>query len=155
MCNDRLALVVLREYPYPTNGGDKLSAHGYIKSLIDTGHIVDLITFDAFRPQHIDSAFRRVLFLDKPRKFSARKIFDWIFNKKSYMFSRFQDSKNASCLLQFLDGYQYSKILISHSYMSGVLPESYISDHMDSTYIITEVMETFALSAFTKRQSQS
>ena len=37
--------------------------------------------------------------------------------------------------------------------MSGVLPESYISDHRDSIYICAEVMETFALSAFTKRQN--
>lgn len=145
--SERMALFVAREYPYPLNGGDKISAHGYISSLRDMGYTIDLITYDTCATYPEIGRFRRIALISKPPKLRLFEMLRCAVTRDSYLFRRYSSSRNKRQLHAFIKGKNYDIVFVAHSYMVQVLPDTFRRECKSNMVLSAEAMETFALRA--------
>jgi glycosyltransferase involved in cell wall biosynthesis len=145
--HEKTALLLVREYPYPTKGGDQISTHAYIRALRDLGYTIDLITYDTSSTNLETESFRRIARITKPSRLRPFEMLRCAVMRDSYLFRRYSSSHYKHQLHMFLKAAHYDVVFVVHSYMLQVFPYSFRQVHKPNIFLSTEVMETFTLRA--------
>ena len=141
----RNALIVCPDYPYPTNGGNKIAIHGYMCALGELGvTAIDLIAFDRVLPIEERSAFGDILTLQLPKKYCFANIVKFVFLGRSYLFLRYDSQENVNQVRQFLNGKKYDIVIVVHAYMAQSI-SALLHAVSDTVILSSEVLEGRAL----------
>ncbi len=121
-----MALVVTSEFPYPPDGGDKLSAYVYVRSLKSLGYCTDVLCFlsrgDSCNPK---GYVRNVYAVQKPPKLRVLSLACSLLLGRSYLFERFKLTRQGTRQVREINGFgPYDVIIVLHPYLMSLVDAS-------------------------------
>ena len=109
--------------PFHTKGGDLVVLKNITKALSESGIDFDLLCFDRgesplLRTQATSVfSFQNIYPITIDPKINTKKLFEWGFGEKSYLFNRFYSKNLSEKLLKLIQTGNYSSIIFEHTYM--------------------------------------
>jgi glycosyltransferase involved in cell wall biosynthesis len=140
-----MALIVTSEFPFPADGGDKLAASVYLRSLEDLGYSVDILCFRKRNAMTRKYTCRGRLFeIDKAPRLRPFLLISAIISDSSYLFKRFAPTARARIELhQLIQWSSYSLVILVHPYLMHLIDFGAVRP--DLTLIISaELLESKA-----------
>lgn len=140
----RSALVICSDYPYPMDGGDKLSTNAYILALKKLGVMhIDLVCFDKGEIVK-NELLRKIYVMQKPPKFTVENAMNFCFCGKSFLFGRFYSKKNVEYIEAIMSN-GYDVVIVVQTYIGQLLPPKVIKNAKAPVLLSTEVLHGRAL----------
>jgi glycosyltransferase involved in cell wall biosynthesis len=128
-------LFIARTSPTSAKGGDMFVLKNILKALSEIEIFTDLLCFS---DKKTDFAEENIYLVPKEPKFSFKKIFEWFFQQKSYLFNRFYSKKLSQKLLELVKTGEYSTLVFEHAYMyTNLLYNAKLKKEIESRKIKT------------------
>lgn len=124
MTNTNKILFISRTIPFPVRGGDLIVLENIIKALSESELDADLLCFtreknDALKVENVKEKLgvKNVFYTQIEPKINLRCLFEWVFEKKSYIFNRFYSKKFSQKLFDLVKTGEYSTLVFEHTFM--------------------------------------
>lgn len=113
------ALLVAPGYPYPIDGGNKVSLHGYIVAMRAAG--IDSIDFVGFKGSGLDQGeLSSVTLVDKPSRLTVRAVSKHVAGRSIVMERYFSQAFLDQLWIRASES-RYDVVLFQHAYMAQYL----------------------------------